>query len=164
MRVNIIKLAILAISATTVSGFIIANRNVSYLATVNASDPWALDAYPGHPHSQPPIIGEELSLASQNKNRHIFGVNLPANKTGWVESGEAFTWWKKLGWTSIDPATGKRREHLKLCQKHKKRRIPDDAECCRNDIFWCWCRTYKKVNKKDVGTGLDSASLHVVDG
>ena len=97
------------------------------------------------------VIGKREEFASHvthGANKHIFGSNLPADKTGWVENGYAFFLWRTIPYVSTDPNTGKERKHLGMCQPQKPK-IPDDAECCRNDIFLAWCRTYKKSGKRD---------------
>ena len=102
-------------------------------------------------YEMPTFIGKREEAVSQfayEANRHIFGSDLPANKTGWVENGYAFSFWRKIPYVSVNPKTGKKRKHLGLCQ-HKKPKIPDDSECCRNSVFWAWCRTYKKISKRD---------------
>ena len=173
MRVSITNLALLAIAIaiTTASGSVIANRTRPCSEAANASDYWVLDLHSGIPQSPALIVEKRLPSPSQIKNKHVFGVDLPADKSGWIESGEAFSWWKKLGWTSVNPATGKQREHMKLCQKHKEHKIPDDAECCHNDVFWSWCRTYRKMNKDNISeslhgvvTVLNISGIHAVEG
>ena len=172
MRISIAKLTLLVITIAISSGSVISNRTRVSSDEMHTSNNWVIEPHSGTSGTPQSIIEKKLPQPPQLKKRHTFGAELPDDKSGWVESGEAFSWWKKVGWTSINPATGKRREHLKLCQKHKEHKIPDDAECCRNDVFWCWCRTYKKIKNWDainatlrgVTTVLNGSGRIVVEG